>query len=291
MSKYLYGNYIVTLADQFKRIIDGIMADYGFDYGDEFEVVICKALRKTLPNKYGICRGHVVSADGRKEGDDIIIFDQERFPTLRNHEKDDYSRKENIPIEAVYVYIEAKHTLDLNTFSTAFKQVSAVKELIIEREQTDFLQFDPYVNVPSRWKIEKSSDYPPYRNPVFCMILSRYATNKEGKKTDNPHEIQEFLLESLGLVEDKKFEPDLIVAGKSNTLCAGYKKPDQEEVQVTLFSPFHLIEEGMGIHYEPVIREDLTFGIALAHLLAAIDWIRLGRMPWEEILTDALSDD
>ena len=33
MSKYLYGNYIVTLADQFKRIIDGIIADYGFDYG------------------------------------------------------------------------------------------------------------------------------------------------------------------------------------------------------------------------------------------------------------------
>jgi len=289
MSKYLYGNYIVTLADQFKRIIDDIMADYGFDYGDEFEVVICKALRKTLPNKYGICRGHVVSSDGRKEGDDIIIFDQERFPTLRNHKKDDFSRKENIPIEAVYAYIEAKHTLDLSTFSTAFKQVSAVKELIIEREQTDSLQFDPYVNVP-RWAIEQNGDYPPYRNPVFCMILSRYAINKEGKKTDNPHEIQEFLLESLSLIEDRKFDPDLIVAGKSNTLCVGYKKTDQEEVQVTLFSPYHLVEEGMGIYYEPVIRENLTFGIALAYLLAAIDWIRLGRMPWEKILTDALSD-
>ncbi|WP_218012954.1 hypothetical protein [Bacillus wiedmannii] len=50
-------------------------------------------------------------------------------------------------------------------------------------------------------------------------------------------------------------------------------------------------EEGVGIHYEPVIRENLTFGIVLAQLLAAIDWIRLGRMPWEEILTDALSDE
>ncbi|MCY7977718.1 hypothetical protein P8843_13890 [Bacillus inaquosorum] len=105
MSKHLYSNYIVTLAYQFQRIIDDIMVDYGFDYGDEFEVVICKALRKTLPNNYGICRGHVVSADSRKEGDDIIIFDQERFPTLRNNKKEDYSRKENIPIEAVYAYI------------------------------------------------------------------------------------------------------------------------------------------------------------------------------------------
>ena len=47
----------------------------------------------------------------------------------------------------------------------------------------------------------------------------------------------------------------------------------------------------MGIDYEPVIREDITFGIALAYLLAAIDWIRLGRMPWEVVLTDALSDE
>ena len=78
------------------------------------------------------------------------------------------------------------------------------------------------------------------------MILSRYATNKEGKKTDDPQEIQEFLLESLGLVEDRKFEPDLIVAGKSNALCVGYKKPDQEEVHITIFSPFHLVERRNG---------------------------------------------
>ncbi|MDA2462540.1 hypothetical protein ACTFO8_21835 [Bacillus cereus group sp. MYBK65-1] len=142
-------------------------------------MIICKALRKTLTNKYGICRGHVVSADGRKEG----------------------------------------------------------------------------------------------------------------KKTDNPHESQGFLLKSLGLVEGRKFEPDLIVVGKNSTLCVGYEKTDQEEIQVTLFSPFHLAEEEVGIHYEPVIREKLTFGIALAYLLSEIDRIRLGIMPWEEILTDALSDE
>ncbi|MCY7977716.1 hypothetical protein P8843_13900 [Bacillus inaquosorum] len=60
---------------------------------------------------------------------------------------------------------------------------------------------------------------------------------------------------------------------------------------MTIFSPFHIVEEGMEIHYEPVIRENQTFGIALAYILAAIDWIRLGRMPWEKILNDALGDE
>ncbi|MEC0591319.1 hypothetical protein P8843_13895 [Bacillus inaquosorum] len=68
----------------------------------------------------------------------------------------------------------------------------------MEREQTDFSQFDPYVNISRRVVIEQSSDYPPYRNLVFCMILSRFATNKDGKKKDSPQEIQEFLLESIG---------------------------------------------------------------------------------------------
>jgi hypothetical protein len=32
--------------------------------------------------RFGICRGYVVTADGEETGDDIIIFNQERFGTL-----------------------------------------------------------------------------------------------------------------------------------------------------------------------------------------------------------------
>lgn len=291
MSQYLYDNYIVTLANQFERIIDGIQADYGFDYGIEFEVVICKALGQILPNKYGICRGHVVSEDGRKAGDDIIIFDQERFPTLRSHDRNEYSRKENIPIEAVYAYIEAKHTLDLNTFPKAFKQISDVKELIMERDKVDYVQTDPYINVVANRKVEISDDYPPYRNPVFCIILSRFATTTGGKQADNPQEIQKFLSETLDSIEHTEFSPDLIIAGKSNAVCIGYLKPDHHEIQTTLFATYHLTDKGFEICYDSIIKTNLAFGIAICNLLASIDWIRLGRMPWERILNNALNDE
>ena len=55
-------------------------------------------LRIFLPSKYGVCRGFVVNRHGDKAGDDIIIYDQEKFPTLRLLPKDDFSLKEEIPI-------------------------------------------------------------------------------------------------------------------------------------------------------------------------------------------------
>ncbi|MDR4927240.1 DUF6602 domain-containing protein [Peribacillus simplex] len=285
MTNYLYENYIVTLAEKFSRTIDDIMADYNFEYGHEFEVTICKSLRRILPNKYGICRGHVVSSNGEKQGDDIIIYDQERFPTLRAHDKDEYARKENIPIEAVYAYIEAKHTLNPDSLVKSFKQISAVKRLIMERPKRGHFVNDPYINYePKRMGIELSKEYPQYRNPVFCMILSRFATNTQGHRTDNPQEICDFLQQGLLSVERFEYAPELIVAGKSNFLSVGYNPTGvEEEITPTLFTYF----DSTKVEYENLIKENISFGIALAQLLSAIDWIRLDKMPWIDILNNA----
>src|SRR6266496_3746 len=105
-----YGNYIQTISSKFNELISEISAEHNFEYGPEFEIALCKVLRILLPLKYGVCRGYATSFDGKVAGDDIIIFDQERFPTLRLLEDNTFAQKQHIPIEAIYVYIEAKHT-------------------------------------------------------------------------------------------------------------------------------------------------------------------------------------
>ena len=67
---------------------------------------VCKFLRRFLPLKYGICRGFVVDRHGNT---DIITYDQELYPTLRFLDSDNqFAQKEQIPVEVVYAYIEAK---------------------------------------------------------------------------------------------------------------------------------------------------------------------------------------
>ncbi|NLX95611.1 MAG: hypothetical protein GXY83_05495 [Rhodopirellula sp.] len=61
--------------------------------------------------------------------------DRDRFPTLRIVEQEGFERKESIPLEAVYAYIEAKHTLHLQgddgrSITRACQQVAAVKFLL-----------------------------------------------------------------------------------------------------------------------------------------------------------------
>ena len=107
-----YSGYLQRFG-QFESLFELIAARYNFDYGDEFEFALCDALRAILPERFGVCRGFIVASDGRSAGDDLIIFDRIRFPTLRLLRQDSFARKEQIPVEAVYAYIEAKHTLVL----------------------------------------------------------------------------------------------------------------------------------------------------------------------------------
>jgi len=73
--KPAYNEYVELLSDKFlSRLVD-ILPDYNFDYGIEFEIALCDIFRSFLPEKYGICRGHIVDFNGDNVGDDIIIYD------------------------------------------------------------------------------------------------------------------------------------------------------------------------------------------------------------------------
>lgn len=71
---YLYKGFIKTLSERFAENLSSIQYVYGFDAGPEFENAICRTLRSALPQRCGICRGHVVDRDGNQAGDDIVIM-------------------------------------------------------------------------------------------------------------------------------------------------------------------------------------------------------------------------
>jgi hypothetical protein len=127
----LYDGWLLDIAARFQTRFNQIKAEFNFDFGPEFEIALATVLREFLPQRAGVCRGFVVSADGRKAGDDIIIYDKSRFPTLRSL-GDDLAKKEQIPFEGVLAYVEAKHRLDLEgrgdgSLEKALAQIAAVK--------------------------------------------------------------------------------------------------------------------------------------------------------------------
>jgi len=150
---YYYDNFVVELSRKFISRLDDIKADFNFDYGDEFEIAICEVLRSFLPTKFGICRGFVIDINGSKEGDDIIIYDQVNFPTIKSNNRNDFGRKENIPIEAVYAYIEAKHTLNKESFDKSVCQIAKVKKMCPNKSKDRPLSNRPmYRNLPRQGK-------------------------------------------------------------------------------------------------------------------------------------------
>ena len=281
MKKYLYDNFIVNLAARIRNRLDEISADYNFDYGDEFEIAICELLRSFLPNKYGICRGFVVNKNGIKAGDDIIIYDQERFPTLKQISKEDWARKENVPIEAVYCYIEAKYSLDVgnsndSNFQKAIQQVKDVKELVLQREKYELHKYDTYHSVSEPKNLPYGIS--PYRNPVFTMIISRFVT-KDKKYLDDKDEISRLINAFIKETRVGGNSPEGIVVGKSHYISTSVNHIIQN-------NPSRFVIPNAINQYMMIEKEDLSLAIGFVHLYAAIDWIRLDKMPWEEIFNN-----
>ena len=117
---------------------DWFAVSNNLEYGVAFEIVLCDTLSNTLPDRFGVCRGYVVTEHNESTGDDIVIFDRGSFPTLAMRRRDDWAGKEFVPAEAVYSYIEAKHTLHLTgddgqSLSHACGQVQRVKQTASKR--------------------------------------------------------------------------------------------------------------------------------------------------------------
>ena len=147
---YTYNNFLLTLSKRFNGFMDGMSSFYNFDIGDEFEIALCRALRVILPKQYGICRGFIVTRDGSYQGDDIIIYNPFLFPTLRFLGEDNFERKEYIPIEAVYAFIEAKYTINIEgtvkdgqSLNKALTQIELVKSLTRELNYSP----DPHLSI------------------------------------------------------------------------------------------------------------------------------------------------
>ncbi len=277
---FLYDNYVREVSNRFEQALALIKKEHNFEYGTEFEVATCKTLRIVLPQKYGICRGYVVSALGEKAGDDIIIYDRMRFPTLRALETDDFSCKEQVPIEAVYAYIEAKHSICIEgdggtSFQKALTQVGLVKMLCDRRQCVSLCDDDPKneVGPPPGW--------PEIRNPAYGVIICRHVRLKDGAPIiDDPQEIQRHLLAAR---PQTLLAPDFCVFGKSNMFIPVV--PGAEPDRTWMPSPFFL--SGQSSMNSSIV-DGVGFGAGLSLLLWALDWIQLGEMPWPVILEDCI---
>ena len=278
---FFYADFVKKIAERFDAALAEIEVEHNFEYGDEFEIAICKTLRRVLPHKFGICRGYVVSRDGRVAGDDIIVYERLRFPTLRAVEGE-FGQKERVPVEAVFAYIEAKHTLQLlgdgpSSLQKAIQQINQVRAVCSEREPVPTTQITPTisVNVP----VQSPKGFPAIRNPLYTMVFGRQVRRENrGEVMSNPREIESTLMEC---VTGGQRPPDFVLAGASHVALPAILKNGPPP---SFVSPFLTGDAILMGRTSPMI----TFGVAVSHLLWALDWIDLGRMPWNHIIANGL---
>lgn len=277
----IYDGYLKTVASRFEEFFGRISATYSFDFGTEFEVALCKALRVLLPQRFGVCRGFVVTKDGQLAGDDIIIFQRDHFGTLRLLEQDNFEQKEKIPLESVCAYIEAKHTLSIQgsgpqSLATALTQVAKVAAL--PREQVKLTQTTHDAHVP--YPVIRTPPWPQYRNPLYRVIWSRYVRIDDGApQTDDNRAVHA----ALHAVEIDCV--DLVVAGQA-FVCVASVRENPSDKFVTFQSPF--LVPGVSILTRQCVPS-LANAVGVLQLLWALDTMQVGHMPWRALVTDAFT--
>lgn len=254
-----------------KNSFESILAEYNFEY--EFEIAICKLLKLLLPKKYSICRGYIITSNDETIGDDIIIYDSHLFPKIRLIE-DDLSIKQYIPADAVYAYIEAKHTLSIDTTSKdptlakALKQIHDAKN--IKRDQRLLNQFG---NFMFHMNIEKTEGWPNCRNPMYGAIISRYV------KSDNNSPVNEKeFINSAGkfFSNDDNYKPDLIIAG-DKIVCLPI-------INDSVMSPFFIPEESRIV----VWACENSIAVGIMSLISALNYIELNPLNYKLLMAEAL---
>lgn len=271
----VYAEFLDNITAKFERLYEEVDTEHNFELGTELEVALCKLLRLMLPERYGVCRGYVVGQDGATAGDDVIVYDRQRFAPLRLIESD-LAQKQRIPVEAVYAYVEVKHTLYLNgnggqSIAKAREQVAAVKA--IRRRAVPLNQVDPYLVIGTNATRQRVG-WPHTRNPLFCAILSR---NVElgGRGSELP--VSSHLDLVARVTSRDPGAPDMIVAGP-DLVCL-------PAIGQQVVGPFQILDE-------TTLRCVTTPGRALASGLAnlsyAIDSITLGSIHWPSVIASGL---
>lgn len=274
-----YSDFLQNINQKFQSLFSEISAEYNFDYGHEFEIALCKVLRIILPNKYGICRGFVVSKDGQIAGDDIIIYDQERFPTLRLLQDPTFAQKQKVPVEAVYAYIEAKHTLCLEgtggqSLAKSLSQIQNVKA--IPREQVALNQITHQVKI-SNYNPASRPYWPKYRNPIFTAVISKQVRISEAGSVLDADQFYKNLRDHCNILARTSSTTDLIIAGQDVIALPGINKIYE--------SPFFIngISDLYAVH-----KKEMAFGTGLTSMLYALDSIQLGNINWPTVVAEGL---
>lgn len=264
-----YGGYIERLSRKVEARLADIEAIFNFDLGAEFEVAMCVLLEDILPAKFGVCRGFVITEDGRWAGDDLIIYDRMSCPMLRANIGRQYSIKEQIPVEAVYAYIECKHSIaDSAVLEKAILQTKNVKELILSRHSHVNLEYEmdgPIYNGKIR---DWPRSYPPIKNQPFCAIFA---------KSFDPY----VAIPS----HHQAFNPDLLVLG-ANHIATQSVMLDADGVKGALF---YDEKYWAGLRVEPAAAN--SFGLGLVTLLQALGWIELLPIDWSGTLNSTFTSN
>lgn len=279
----LYGDYLATVVREFNGIFDRITAHHNMEFGDEFEIALCQALRKILPDRFGICRGYIVTSAGTHTGDDIVVFNRENFVTLRLLDQQDFSRKECIPFDTVCAYIEAKHCLSLSgddgqSIGKALSQVAAVKALTRRKIPLNEIKGVTFgdghtVTVPKGW--------PDHSNPLFTCIWSRRVRQKRGGEVlQDPQAILGALNETDWSVQTD-MQPDLMVLGPNVVFLPQIGVTQQKRLYV---SPFFIPGKST---YTAQITE-VAIGIAICSLLFALDNMQTDTPSYRRLIADGL---
>lgn len=253
-----YGDYIERLAKKVEARLQDIEAIYNFDLGDEFELAVCALLEDVLPAKYGVCRGFVVAEDGRTAGDDVIIYDKMASPTLRSSLSRQFPVKEQIPVDAVYAYIECKHSIATSeVLEKAIGQAEAVKKLVLSRRGLDNPDYEKdgpvYNGRPRDWP----RTFPPLKNQPFCAVFARkFSPDVALPRTYGEH------------------TPDLLILGNSH-LATQTVNLGADGIKSSLFFD---TEYGAGLYTEQASEN--AYGLGLVTLLEALSWVELLPIDW-----------
>ncbi len=271
----MYNGLIEKISQEATKYFDAILATHNFENGNEFEVALCKILRLILPKKYSICRGYIVAPDGSCAGDDIIIYDAYAFPKVRLIE-DELAIKQYIPFEAVYAYIEAKHTLyleDDDVIGKAFNQINKVKSL--SRVPRSFEELDGYklkAGLNTNVTISSRKNWPDYWNPLFTCIISRYF--KKSKKDTQTGVTQPEIINSW---KNK-------LSGQLDLILFGEKFVGLPCINGSIYSPFFI--EGKSDC--AIFESDNSIGVAFSSLMWALENIKLAPIDYPQVIAKAL---
>ncbi|WP_437729839.1 DUF6602 domain-containing protein [Sorangium sp. So ce1335] len=280
-----YGGWVEESAEHLDAELRKLHRLEILELGNELESALRDTLKDFLPQRVGMCRGWVVDSTGRKQGDDIILYDAARFRALRRLRDDrGMDKKERVPAEAVLAYIEVKHTLYVQervpvkhrgqSLVKACSQVAGLKTL--QRDAVPLDMIAPRLVLPPG-TIQRRPGFPAIRNPWYAAVWALHLQVDRDLEDDPAEAVKRRIAAIQQAGTGAEHLPDVIAA------------------DTVLMTP--AITSAGALEPRPFIAPDteLVFtngikalGAAMKHLAWAIDDILLGEIPWRRMLREQL---